>query len=309
MKRGPLVALAVSAAMTVLAPPRAKAQQAGEAALAQRLFEEGRELVGAGRYAEACPKFAESQRLDPAVGTLLNLGQCYEKTNRPASAWATYKDAEASAARAGQRERAASAAARAEELRGALPSVVVDVPRPVPGLVVRCAGREIGSAVWGVAIPVDPGPVRIEASAPSRAPWSREVDVTLGAHARVSVPELDPAAAPQHESSALGRSSTPRVLAFAGGAAFLVGGAVTAIAAIEKYHTADRDHCTARGCDDEGLRQIDGAKTLAVVSQISLLVGAAGVASGFYLLLSTPTSATPVRAAVAPGSLRLEAAF
>ena len=36
-----------------------------EKAAAQVLFEQGRALVERGAFADACPKFAESQRLDP----------------------------------------------------------------------------------------------------------------------------------------------------------------------------------------------------------------------------------------------------
>ena len=33
-------------------------------------------------------------------------------------------------------------------------------------------GEAVDASAWGVAIPVDPGPQRIEATAPGRAPWS-----------------------------------------------------------------------------------------------------------------------------------------
>ena len=55
-------------------------------ALAQSLFEEGRQLMSNGKFAEACPKFESSYKLDPAAGTLLNLAVCHEKVGRTAAA-------------------------------------------------------------------------------------------------------------------------------------------------------------------------------------------------------------------------------
>ena len=50
----------------------------GDKAAAQSLFDEGRRLMGEAKYADACPKLAESQKLDPGVGTQFHLADCYE---------------------------------------------------------------------------------------------------------------------------------------------------------------------------------------------------------------------------------------
>jgi hypothetical protein len=68
-------------------------------------FDDGKRLAAQGRYAESCPKLAESQRLDPAPGTLMNLADCYENAGLTASAWATWLEAASATKQAGQVER------------------------------------------------------------------------------------------------------------------------------------------------------------------------------------------------------------
>lgn len=89
---------------------------ASDAVAAQALFDDGKRLMAAGKIAEACPKFEESQRRDPGSGTLLNLATCYEKSGRLALAWSTYLEAASAAHAAGNAERESTA----RELAGAL---------------------------------------------------------------------------------------------------------------------------------------------------------------------------------------------
>jgi hypothetical protein len=58
------------------------------------------------------PKFEESNRVDPKLGTLMNLALCHEKEGLGASAWAGYARAASLAARAGQSGREGRARAR-----------------------------------------------------------------------------------------------------------------------------------------------------------------------------------------------------
>ncbi len=80
-----LPATAISGMLILFTARTALAQQNNEAA-AQALFERGRDLLRAGKAAEACPSLAESQRLDPATGTLMALALCHEAEGKLASA-------------------------------------------------------------------------------------------------------------------------------------------------------------------------------------------------------------------------------
>ena len=103
MKKGSLV-LGAAALCVCLLPGIATAQSTNKAA-ADALFNEGKRLMGEGKFAEACPKFKDSQAADPAVGTQLNLARCYKKAGLTASAWSEYRSAAAAARTAGQSKR------------------------------------------------------------------------------------------------------------------------------------------------------------------------------------------------------------
>src|SRR5262245_51965919 len=79
--------LSLCAPAAAAQPPETR-QQAAEA-----LFQQGRELLELGNYAAACQRFEASQRLDAGLGTLLFLGECYDKLGKSASAWKAFADA------------------------------------------------------------------------------------------------------------------------------------------------------------------------------------------------------------------------
>lgn len=120
---------------------------ADESAAALALFQEGRALMQEQSHALACAKFAESQRLAPAPGTLLNLGECQRKLGKTATAWATFIEAVSAARAAGQPDREAYARARAAEFEPTLPHLTIRVTLipEIPGLIVRSDGVALGT--------------------------------------------------------------------------------------------------------------------------------------------------------------------
>jgi hypothetical protein len=205
MKRRLLVlALASGLGLTpLLRAAPASAQPTPEAkAAAEALFDEGRRLKAEGKFGEACPKFEESQKAAPGLGTLYNLADCYEKLGRSASAWAGFREVAAQAAAAGRSEHEKDARARVATLEPQLMrlKVVVAADPASASIEVKRDGAVMSPGVWGTAIPLDPGRHRISASAPGKQAWERTIDLDRpGTTVTVEVPPLSdqkPGAAP-----------------------------------------------------------------------------------------------------------------
>ncbi|HEY0476609.1 MAG TPA: hypothetical protein VGD37_03745 [Kofleriaceae bacterium] len=193
--------------LVVLAVLGVLAGSAGASPESDKLFREGRELLKAGRVAEACDAFAGSQKLDAKVGTLLNLADCREKQGQTATAWSLFLEARQLAA-AQHDARAAEADRRASVIQAKLSYLTITVARArqVEGLVVKRNGLPVDRAQWNTPIALDPGDHVIEASAPGWKPWS--TTRTLGARQKLDVvvealvaepPAPEPAAGPRPE--------------------------------------------------------------------------------------------------------------
>src|SRR5882672_3885016 len=188
------IAFLVAAAGTFAAAAPALAQQRDPAA-AQALFDEARTLMKSKRFEEACPKLAESQRLDPGIGTQFRLADCYEQQGKLASAWAGFLDVASVAAAAGQADREKAARGRATHLESRLPKLTIVVPAAnrAPGLEIKRDGLAIGEAQWGSAVPMDPGDHQIVVGAPGKREFTGQVSLREGAPTTFNVPPLEPA--------------------------------------------------------------------------------------------------------------------
>lgn len=84
----PLYAVLILALPYLLLAPDARADNsAADNATAEVLFNQAKVAFEAGRFDEACPKYAEAQRLHPTPGTLLNIGRCEEARGNLATAY------------------------------------------------------------------------------------------------------------------------------------------------------------------------------------------------------------------------------
>src|SRR6478752_7053172 len=142
---------------------------------AGELFAEGRKLVEAGDYKQACQKFEQSLSLNVGIGVQFNLADCWERTGRTASAQALFQGVAASARAAGQAERGQVAQARADALEPRLVRVLIDVKATDPELVIRRNRIVVDKKAWGAATPLDAGDYLIEATAPGKKPWSTRI--------------------------------------------------------------------------------------------------------------------------------------
>lgn len=313
-----LLAASLSVAVVSLGVP-ASAQPSADAAAAETLFQEARGLIAEGRYAEACAKFEASQKLDPGVGTLLNLGDCYERAGKLASAWSTYRSAHAEATKAGQADRQRNAEKLAARIEPLLERLVVEVSpdADVPGLEVKRNGRTLLRAEWGVAIPLDPGTYTIEAIAPGYVRYATEVTFTGGGHL-VRVPIRPLVAEGSARAGAGGSTDTPGLggqkvvgLVVGGiGLAGLLAGGVTGMVAMSKKGQAEDQGCTGQRCTNLAARDLnEEAFGWARASTVLFVTGGLLAAGGAVLYFTAPAAPRSARLHVLGSTLWLEGRF
>ncbi|NUO52768.1 MAG: tetratricopeptide repeat protein [Polyangiaceae bacterium] len=288
---------AVLLAATLIAyTPEVGAQ---DSAAADVLFQEAKTLMGAGKVAEACPKFQASLELQRTLGTLMNLADCLEQQGRVGSAHRRWEEAVTLAAEQ-KDDRGTFAEERRKAVASRVPKLVVDAVTGAENLSVAIAGSPVPSSKLGLPMDVDPGKVAITILRGDTVLETREVDLAEGQSLTV---KLDlPAISKAHPEKK--KSEKPVVEArpeqrIAGFVVLGVGLAgVTAFAVLESVALAKRSEADETGncvekndtalCSPQGFELVEEAGTLAEVGQWVGLGGLAVVGVGITLVLTAP---------------------
>lgn len=300
--------------------------QERDPAAAQALFDQARELMRQNKHAEACPKLAESNRLDPAIGTLFHLADCYEQSGRIASAWAGFLEVASRARSANQLDREKVATQRAEKLQARLPRLVINVPEAskTSGLEVRRNGMLVGAAQWSTPVAIDPGEVELTASAPGKQTLRQTLRLEEGKTATYSLPALaegeaapasqalppasatpvepkspptpvttTPATPAPGDQAAAKSGNGPWIITLAGAGVVGLGlGGAYALMAKSKYnestHQCDVDD--ANSCSASGIELRNDARTKGDIATVSFIIGGAALAGAGIVWLASGSS-------------------
>lgn len=297
-------------ATTMFASQVAGAQPSGQdVATAQALFDEAKRLMGLSKFAEACPKLLESQRLDPAGGTLIALALCHEGEGKTATAWAEFNVALGEARKDKRADREAAALEHIKALEPKLTRLRVVVEKKVDGLEVRRDGAIVGEAQWGVPLPIDPGEHTFEARAPKKKTIVKTATIAgAGATSDVNIPVLedDPLAVtsppparkdergPEGNPPAddNGRGTRLTIAAITAGVGVVATGVAIgfSLSANSKWSNA-HEACPANKCTNSSDVTLgESAGRAADIATVLYIVGGAALAAGATLWLTAPSA-------------------
>lgn len=329
----------VVSSLTALCGVPAPAFADDKKAQAIELFDAARALTAQGRHPEACPKYEDSQKLDPAIGTLFYWAECLEKTGRLASAFASYTEVAEQAGEAKMPDKEKYAGERAAALKIRLTRLLILVPEDVksaPGLEIKRDGTVVGPSLWGTALPVDSGKHEISVSANGKRQWSSVVEAAgEGSTVTVTIPSLKeeptvgpilsaaPSAAPSTvpvtaaESAQWGGQRIAGVVALGAGAAGLVVGGILGGLALGKDSEA-KGFCRPDAptlCSAQGVALDQDVKTFGTVSTVALIAGGVVAGGGLVLFLAAPSGGKPastgshIRVRVSVGRVGVEGSW
>ncbi len=312
---GTVVAASLTASSLASAAPETSPTPEANLARADALFTAAKQLRDAGLYEDACPKFAETEELEPGVGVSLYLADCYQHTGRSANAWAEFRKAEKLALDR-KDKRADVARARADALEAKLTRLTIAVSDPEKhvGLEITVDGTRIRPDSWNAMLPTDPGAHAVAIAEPGQP--ARTLNVHLDEGSNLTVPIFEspgvapaPSAAPSTPAPAAATEPAPDAPVNRSGAVRtyvgigLLGAGAVSVAIGAAYLDAKNDAISRNRRSSAG-----------TYAGVWFGVGAAAFASSIVLYLTAPKdpttaltlSATPIASG---GAASLQGSF
>ena len=272
---------------------------------ADELFRQGQERLQIGLTREACELLASSHRLDPALGTLLNLALCHQKEGKIATAHREYVAAATWARERSEGEREQFARHRALALEADIPMLRIEVAGAARNLHVNLDGRALHATELEGDIAVDPGHHRVEVTAVAKRAWHKgdlRIEPRTRTLLRVVLDDETPSDAPAPPS--INRSVPGYV---AGGVAIASLGAGVALllraGALDADSERDAERAKTAMPADPALKAAalashDAAVNSQTMGLVSMGIGTLGVGACLYFLLSARGPEGPATGAI-----------
>ncbi|MDB4994735.1 MAG: uncharacterized protein JWM74_2167 [Myxococcaceae bacterium] len=294
--------LAMALAIAPLMLPRvAHAAPTNEA---ERMFELGRQAATQGQYSTACNLFKESYRLDPAVGTLINLGDCEEHQGHPREALAWYEKAFSRLSVTDDRMVLVQQRIQALENTGARLEIRTGAGAP-PETKVTLDGELVDPARLKTPILLPAGNHVVVATAVGyrgsrqgvslKEGEARSLQVWPGPPLEEAVPTFVEAAPDTGRRDREARASTWRTVGYSAGAVGLASlwvGSITGFLALDRESLRAKNCNADNACNQTGYDAAQSGKTLATVSTVTVVAGGLALGVGAYLVLSNRAGST-----------------
>ena len=305
-------AFVLAFALGISIPCVASAAPKGAPSEADALFKEGRALLDAKNFDEACPKLAASQAKEPGAGTLLALALCHEGQGKTATAMKELREAAELGRRVGREDLARAADKRAQAMEPSLAKLVVRMPEGAR-YDVTCDAEPVEPSRVGEPFMVDPGEHKVHISARGKKPRTYTVRLSGAGLTEIVVDPLEAEAAPvvatparrpskivtltteppAPEAADTNRGGAQRVigLTVAGlGIAGLGAGAYFGGRALSESSAAKKG-CTPGPCPEGQTNDAnERAKSAFSYSVVSIAAGTGALAIGTILYFTAPRS-------------------
>ena len=274
-----LVALSSAMLFVEFSASTALAQEDSSGA-ARELFVQGTAHYEAGAYQESIDAWTRAYELDPRPLIQLNLAQAYERLSRLDEALIAYQHYLNS--NPDDAERRLMAQARSEALRERIASTGVVITGGPDGAKVLIDGEDRGRLPHPEPFPLSAGSHNIEIQADGMESFRSNVTITAGQQSSIEVDMRPASSGGGGGGGSAGAGDEGGGLAIngltiglmAGGGALIIGGAITGGLALSAASDAPSSQ------SDEA----DGARTLALLTDILIPVGVAAAATGLILM-------------------------